>query len=119
VEDDDIFELLADVEVEDDKVVWGLLLAVLVGNEEVGELDGATDVVVVEVTDVTGGRAARQVQTAWADEDAGKAPVGPQDLITHPIAKFAMLRDCAAEQGHLISPAEHPTTEAALLMQPV
>jgi len=64
---------------------------VLVGNEEVGELGGATEVVVVVVTDVTEGRAARQVQTAWAEEDAGKAPAGPQELITHPIAKPAML----------------------------
>jgi hypothetical protein len=64
VDDEDVVELLAVVELEDDEVVSELLLAVLVGNEEVGELDGATDVVVVVVTDVTDGRAARQVQTA-------------------------------------------------------
>jgi len=64
VDDEDVVELLAVVELEDDEVVSELLLAVLVGNAEVGELDGATDVVVVIVTDVTGGRAARQVQTA-------------------------------------------------------
>lgn len=46
------------------------------------------------------------------------APVAPQEAITHPIAKPAMLLDCTGEQGHLISPAAHPTTEAALLMQP-
>ena len=114
-----LVELLADVELEDDEVVWELLVIVLVGREEVGELDGATDVAIVVVAGVTDGRAARQVQTAWADEDAGKAPVGPQEVITHSIAKFAMLCDCTTEQGHLISPGEHPMTEAALLMQPV
>jgi hypothetical protein len=89
-DDEDVVELLAVVEVEGDEVAWELLLVVLAANEEVGELDGATEVVVVG-TDVTDGRAARQVQTAWADEDAGIAPPIPQELITHPIAKPAML----------------------------
>jgi hypothetical protein len=91
VDDEIVVELLAVVELEDDEVVLELLLLVLVGNEEVGELDDATEVVFVVATDVTDGRAARQVQTAWADEDAGKALVGPQELITHPMAKAAML----------------------------
>jgi hypothetical protein len=34
------------------------------------------------------------------------------------MAKPAMLLDWTGEQGHLMSPAEQPTTEAALAMQP-
>lgn len=126
VEDDDVIEVLAvellagaeleEEEEEEEGVVFELLL-VLLGNESDGELDGATDVVVV-VVEVTDGRAERQVHTAWALLDAGMAPVAPHEVITHPIAKAAILLDCTREQGHLISPAEHPTTEAALLMQP-
>lgn len=90
-DDEDVVELLVVVELEDGEVVLELLLVVLVGNEEAVELDGSAEVVVVVVADVTDGRAARQVQTAWADADADKAPSGPQELITHPIARFAML----------------------------
>lgn len=85
VVDDDVVELLVEVETVCE------LLVVLVGKEDVGELEGGADVVVVVVAEVTGGRAARQVQTAWADEDAGKAFKAPQELITHPMARFAML----------------------------
>jgi hypothetical protein len=93
VVEEDVVELL--VEMFDvqllvvDEVVWELLV-VLVGREDVGELGGSVDVVVV-VAEVTDGRAARQVQTAWADAEAGRAVASPQELITHPIAKFAML----------------------------
>jgi len=63
------------------------LLVVLVAREDVGELDDGADMLVVVVAEATDGRAAMQVQTAWADEDAGRA-LSPQDAITHPIAKF-------------------------------
>ncbi len=109
-------ELPAGAELEEDEAVWELLL-VLLGKESVTELDGASDVVVV-VVEVTDGRAERQVQTAWALLDAGIALMIPHELMTHPIAKAAMLLDWTGEQGHLISPAGHPTTEAALFMQP-
>jgi hypothetical protein len=92
VEEDDV-ELLVeifDVELLVVDEVWELLI-VLVGREDVGELDGGVDVVVVVVTEATDGRAARQVQTAWADAEAGRAVASPQEEITHPIAKFAML----------------------------
>jgi hypothetical protein len=63
VEADEVVELLAGAELgEDDEVVWEALL-VLLGNESDGELDGATDVVVV-VVEVADGRVERQVQTA-------------------------------------------------------
>lgn len=91
VDDEDVVELLAVVELEYGEVVCELLPVVLVGNEEVAELDGATELVVVVVTDVTDGRAARQVQTAWADADAAKALASPQEVITHSIARPAML----------------------------
>lgn len=90
--EEDVVELLVEIfDVEPLVVdeVWELLI-VLVGREDVGELDGGVDVVVV-VAEVTDGRAARQVQTAWADAEAGKAVASPQEVITHPIAKFAML----------------------------